>query len=476
MKLSEAARHLIVPEGIESTGWPSIAEQLNIMDWPLDEWQQGIGQVAFAKRADGSYAAGVSGVVVSIPRQVGKTYMVAGFVFAVCLTTPGLRVIWSAHHSRTHQETFQELAQLAERPGPVSTVVQNVRRANGEESIVFKNGSRIMFGAREHGFGRGIPNIGVAVFDEAQIMTQKALDAVVPTLNTATNPLMFMMGTPPRPGDPGEAFTQKRNDALEGDDPDLFYVEMSADPDGRPNDREQWKKANPAFASGRVHASAMKRMLKALSADSFRREALGVWDVRTAGRRAFPVGVWGDAVTVGPPVDGVVSFGVKFAADGSHVAVGAALKPENGPIVIEGIRQAPMTVGTQWVVDFLVERAERAAAIVVDGRSGVGFLVERLRAEGVPAKAIITPTAEQAVTAHAMLLGGLVEGSTTHTAQPELDAQADDAIRRKIGNQGGFGWDAGTEGETVALLDAVTMAHYGAATTKRRPGRKQRFF
>jgi hypothetical protein len=41
-------------------------------------------------------------------------------------------------------------------------------------------------------------------------------------------------------------------------------------------------------------------------------------------------------------------------------------------------------------------------------------------------------------------------------------------MKRKIGNLGGFGW-AAPEGKTVALLDAVTLAHWAARTTRRRP-------
>ena len=74
-----------------------------------------------------------------------------------------------------------------------------------------------------------------------------------------------------------------------------------------------------------------------------------------------------------------------------------------------------------------------------------------------------------------MLDRAVTQGEVTHLGQPELDGQAESAIRRKIGSSGGFGWDTEVEGETVALLDAVTLAHYAAKTTKRDPSRKQRF-
>src|SRR5699024_4894425 len=80
----------------------------------------------------------------------------------------------------------------------------------------------------------------VLVLDEAQILTEKAMEDMVPATNAAPNGLVLMMGTPPRPADPGEVFTSRREAALSGDDSDVLYVELSADKDCSPDDRRQW--------------------------------------------------------------------------------------------------------------------------------------------------------------------------------------------------------------------------------------------
>src|SRR5699024_5620552 len=89
--------------------------------------------------------------------------------------------------------------------------------------------------------------VDVLVLDEAQILTEKAMEDMVPATNAAPNGLVLMMGTPPRPADPGEVFTSRREAALSGDDSDVLYVELSADKDCSPDDRRQWAKANPSF-------------------------------------------------------------------------------------------------------------------------------------------------------------------------------------------------------------------------------------
>jgi hypothetical protein len=100
--------------------------------------------------------------------------------------------------------------------------------------IEFRNGSRILFGARERGFGRGIPKIGVVVLDEAQILGQNAIDDMIPATNQAENPLIFYIGTPPKPSDPSEVFVNLRQEAIDGESDDTLYIEFSADPDAEP--------------------------------------------------------------------------------------------------------------------------------------------------------------------------------------------------------------------------------------------------
>lgn len=472
-KLSDLARHLVLPDGIVSTAWPSVRAQLERMETPLDPWQQGLVMGALGKRADGLYAAGIGGVVASIPRQVGKTYTIGALCFALAMATPGSLILWTAHRTRTHAETFGSMAGMAERAS-VKPFVETVRRANGEQMVEFKNGSRILFGARESGFGRGFAKVDVLIFDEAQILTEKAMEDMVPATNAAPNGLVFMIGTPPRPSDPGEVFTLRREAALSGDDPDVMYVELSADKNANPDDRAAWRKANPSFPH-RTGEGAILRMRKLLgSVESFKREGLGIWDERQRGKRAFIPGAW-EARVAPAPDEGVRSFGVKFSPDGATVAVAGALKSPDGLVHVEGIREAPMSEGTQWLVDFLVERRSRAAQIIVDGKAGVGYLVNALRAEKVGKSVLMIPTVDQVIMAHSMLDRAVVQGEVSHSGQSDLDVQVESAVRREIGKAGGFGWQAGVEGESIALLDAVTIAHYAAKTTKRDPARRQAF-
>lgn len=473
LRLSEAARELVLPEGIITTSWPSLRSRIESFGVRLDPWQDSLGRAIFGKRADGTYACSVGGAVISIPRQVGKTFLIGMITFALCIADAKRKAIWTAHRTTTADETFESMKNLAADPR-ISTHVRTVRSTNGQQMIIFNNGSRIEFGAREHGFGRGKTKVSLLVLDEAQILTESAMENLVPAMNQGVKPLMFLMGTPPRPRDPGEVFTNRRTRALNGSSKDTLYVEFSADRDAKIDDRAQWSKANPSYP-WRTPEDAMLRMMEAFGDSSFKREALGIWDEATAGVAALNRSDWSARAVESGPTSGITCFGVKFSADGAEVALGAARREGPGaPVHVEGIRSEPMAAGTGWLVDWLTDRADKAAQIVIDGKSSAAYLSQALIDAGVPKRAIITPSLPDVLAAHSMFAASVKNvDEMTHADQELLNQQALWARKREIGKDGGFGWKA-PEGESVTLLEACTFAFWAARTTKRRPGRRAR--
>jgi len=469
-RLSEVAKHLVIPEGIVSTGWPAVRDKCSDLGVTFDRWQDGIGQLTLAKRADGLYAAAIGGITWSIPRQVGKTFTIGHIIFALCILFPGLTVLWTAHRSRTADETFDDMKGMSANP-KIAPYMDEPTNGAGQQSIRFRNGSRIMFGAREQGFGRGFTKVGIAVFDEAQILTDRAIDDMLPATNSVENALVVMIGTPPKPVDPSEVFSQARRQALSGEEKDALYVELGAEDDADPDDWEQLAKANPSFPH-RTSRTAILRMKKKMTPESFVREGLGVWDEESAEKQVLDVKRWGN-LAISPetiPSEGRTVYGVKFSADGSQVALAVAVRPAQGPVHVAGVRHVSMSEGTTWLVEWLQERSKGAAQIVIDGKSGTGALVNDLNTAGVRnPKLILVPKLDEVTTAHAMFKQAVTDASLSHCADAALSEQVSVALRRPIGTQGGFGWKA-PDGFTVTLLEAATLAHWGAVTTKRNPG------
>ena len=476
LKLSDVARHVCVPAGIVSTAFPAVRAQLSRLQIGFDGWQDGLGNLILSKRRDGSYAASIGGVLISIPRQTGKTYSVGWIIFALCVMAPDVTVIWTAHRTRTASETFQQMRSMARKPS-VTPLIENVRAANGEQAIVFTNGSRILFGAREQGFGRGFAMVDVLVFDEAQILTEDAMSDMVPATNAAPNGLVLMMGTPPRPKDSGEVFTTRRTEALNGDD-DTLFVEFSADPETDlstwPVGKVDWGQvaiANPSFPH-RTSKTAILRMRKLLgSDDNFRREGLGIWDV-AGSARLVSASEWADSIA-GPPADGVRSFGVSFSADGKRQAVAGALAHEGGVHTnVVGAFSGGTEAGVNSLADWLAERKDRTALIAISGQAWSAVLEKALVDRGVPKRMIRVMSGPEVFQSAAMAYDAIREGVLTHPAAPK-----DDVLERSVAvcnkkernKFGAWAWQATTPDGDETPIEAVSFAFWAARTTKRKP-------
>ncbi|WP_043167425.1 terminase [Bifidobacterium callitrichos] len=468
--MSEIARHLIRPTGIAGSDFPRIQRVALKAGIHYDLWQQGFLYLMLAKRADGKYACGDGGTVLSSCRQIGKTFTVGTAMFIKAILHKGLKVIWTAHHTRTSDETFADLCDLAKNR-LLARYVERIRRANGQQEIVFRNGSRIMFGARENGFGRGLHSVDVEIFDEAQILTVRALDNMIPIVNVSPNPLVVFLGNPPKPGDQCEAFEEKRRTALAGTD-GMVYVELSADPDADPDDRDQWAKANPSYPK-RTSETAILRMRNLLAPDSFRREALGIWNETTSAYAISP-DQWAAATIDQPDREGLVGYALDMPPDRSSLAIGGAIKHPDGSAHIE-LREfrATQSAGTMWAVDYIAEHWPRTASVVIDSQSPAMSLLTDLKTRHVR---VIVTNASDMGRACGRLLDMLRDHTLTHLPddqQPAMATAVRNATTRPIGQSGAFGWNKTGSDVDLSPLVACTLALYGTYITKRDPNRRQ---
>lgn len=472
-KLSEIARHVVFPKSIVTTAWPRVVAQCAAMGVAFDSWQHGIGQIALGKTKDGKYAATVGGITLSIPRQVGKTFLVGMIIVALCVLNPGMTVLWTAHRTRTATKTFQSMQGMVRKPKirPHLAPSRNdgIRTSNGEQEIRFRNGSVIMFGAREAGFGRGFDEVDIEVFDEAQILSEKALEDMVPATNQSrqeSGALLFFMGTPPRPQDPGEEFTNRRAKALEvkaqNADTDMVYVEFSADEDADPDDRKQWAKANPSYPL-RTPLESMQRMRANLTDDdSFRREAMGIWDP-TGTPEVIDAASWAwVADPASMPVERL-TLAIDVAPDRSVATVALAGKRADGLWHVEIDEQRR---NVEWVSAWVRERAERNRlhAVVVDEMSG---LVEKRNGRNylVGTSVVVTLAASEGrdmAIAAGQFYDAVMEPTPKlrHTDQPQLNVALSVARKRPLG--AGWAWNRKDATSDITPVVAVTLALWGA--------------
>lgn len=457
-KLSEAARELVIPEGIVTSVFPRVQKRLNDAGVFFDPWQQGFGTVALGCRADGKYAATVGGNVASIPRQVGKTFTVGGLLVGLCLEFPEFKCAWTSHHLRTTTNTFQSIQGVVQRKGMRQYLrpdrSDGIRKTNGQQEIAFTNGSVFMFGARSEGFGRGLDKMDAEVFDEAQILGLKALEDMIPATNQAQHPhgaLVFFIGTPPRPTDPGEAFTSKRDQALSGKKKNIFYVEFSADPDSKPDDVKQFPIMNPSFPH-RTPMEAMERMRENIpDDDSWNREARGIWP--KSGMDVIDFKQWTDLRDMSAPQPDRVVLVVAVAQDRSWSCIAVA-----GEVLIDG---EPRTLvlcqslpGLKGVAARVVEKLAQLDIVEV---SLIGVMAKALEPDFTQAGIEFeTLTGGDEAASCAAVQEAVKAGAVVHFGQAELDKAVKNARTRMSGES--ERWDR----KDVKVDDSPLVAVAGA--------------
>jgi hypothetical protein len=417
----------------------------------FDPWQEGAGAAILGKRKDGLYAT--DAIVISIPRQVGKTFLIGAIIFALGIKTPGLLCVWTAHHYPTANETFESMRAMAQRP-ELKPHIKRASSPGGNGVIEFRNGSRILFGARERGFGRGIPKIGIVVFDEAQILGQAALDDMIPATNRAANPLVFYIGTPPKPSDQSDVFVNLRSEAIAGESTDTLYIEFSADEDADPNDREQWAKANPSYP---IHtpAKAMLRMKKHLGAESFLREGLGIWD-GSARMGAFPAGAWARRAVSTPPPD-PVALGIAADLDQVWLSLGASSDAEKTHLGTVLRVRADEHQRAYFVAEVKRIQVEHNCPVVIWNKGAASFLIPDLEEAGVD---LLPGSLDDYMQACADIKTAVTDRKLEHGNYTDLNAAVDAATWKTVGQRRVLVPGNGD----ISALEAVVWARWAAVS------------
>lgn len=452
-----------------------------------DEWQARVIRSWLATDRSGGLRVGRAGL--AVPRQNGKNGILE-IVELFKMVAQGRKILHTAHEVKTARKAFLRLASFFEneRKFPeMAELVSEIRRTNGQEAIVLVNGGSCEFVARSRGSGRGF-TVDDLVCDEAQELTDEQLEALLPTISSAPSgdPQQIYTGTPPGPGVPGVVFTRVREHGVLGNDKRLSWHEWSIPDDVLPavavrSWRELAFETNPALGV-RLNIQTVKDELGAMSMEGFCRERLGKWDTMKTGDALIAGDQWlklyeADKEIV--PVRRVV--GVKFSVDGSLVGLALGLDQGEGPVHVSGIRLASAAEGIGWIVKWCVERRDVLDQIVIDGRGSDAVLSSALIEAGFPsgakakkatARFLRVPSALDYAEAHAAFLEAVQGENLTHGDSPLLDEQVGGSMRRDIGKSGGWGWQPIRDTDNTTLLDAATLAWWGAKTCTRKANSK----
>ena len=446
-----------------STDGLDAAKILKLGGFILDEWQSDLMDDWLAIALSGKWACRTCGG--SVPRQNGKTGLLEGRAEAGMILY-NEQVVYTAHLQKTATETFEEMANFFDSP-KIRTYVKDIKTALGREQIILKSGARIKFLARTRNGGRG-QHGDLLIFDEAQELDANAQASFLPAISASLNPQVIYLGTPPDGESDGSVFRGIREKAIAGETKTVAWFEYSVKEIGNVHDPKRWAATNPAF-NRRILQTTVEAEAEQMDEDTFARERLGWWSpiVHTKIDYAIPQDLWDVCKSDEVAPDGKTAYGVKFSADGSEVALCAAVIPPDGMARIELIDRRPTGLGTQWLADWLNERYKKACCVVVDGRNGVDVLTEKIADTWRMKGAVVRPNAREVIAAVSTIMDSLNEKTVTwYSAQEDLRDSAITSSKRPIGGGWGFG------GDNCAPIEACALALWGAKNSKRDPSRK----
>lgn len=453
------------------------------------ESQQYELKVFFARNEDGTFASRT--VCISKPRQNGKSFAVQYYcIWGAAIE--GLKVLYTAHHGKTVRKMFREMRNFVTSHADFARALkphgEGIYKAAGSEGIYFVDGNGrdygcIEFQTRTNSNSRG-ETFSVIVIDEAQELTDEQLEAIKPTTIAAADvesnedQQMIFVGTPPGPKCVGTVFRDYHDRAHEGKAGGIWWMEWAAEsvPDFGDRDAvlEVCYKTNPAMGY-RIKETAMLDAMDGTRPDGFAREYLGWWPKAGAVSNVMTAEEWTACDREEAPDTGKLVFAVKFAPDNSHGAIAVCVKPENDRPHIELVAVESTSRGIQYFTDFVVQRKQKFAAVVIDGGGLAQTLNDRAIEAGVPKPAIMRPGAADVANACSTLVAMVREKAVTHIDEPLLLDAATKTAKRTIGKNGGFGFLSTKTGDAV-IIEAAALALWGALHTKRDPSRRAMVF
>ena len=474
------------PKGFTSHEAADAVDYAAFYQLNADPWQASTCEAWMRRTKAGRWCA--STWAITVPRQNGKNGALE-IVELYGMVELGLKFLDTAQEGRTARKAFLRLlyffGEKADDPNAkfpeLNALVQTVRKTNGQEIIILKNGGSVEFIARSKGSGRGF-TVDVLVLDEAQDLTDDQLEALLPTISAAPSgdPVTIFMGTPPADnGEVGEPFIRARNGALEGTDKRMAWVEFSAagEVDSMSpeelhrfvRDRRNWVGSNPA-AGRRIRSETIEGELALFSDRSFARERLNCWPAVGAKKSAIPASRWADCKVDAPSEDWpLAAIGVDMNPERTKVTITMAVFADEPVVHVEVAADAPFDEeGTAAVVAWVFERAGRRIPVVIDSFSPARVFEPHFKKKKMLLR--ILSGAEFGQACQGLYDAVMKDKSVTHGGQEQLSASVGGAVKENIGSAGQWKFKRVSLDVDLGPVISAACAHFGAVKFgKRRP-------
>lgn len=412
----------------------------------LDGGQRLDVAVMLATRADGMWAAGVTGH--EKPRQSGKGDSIE-VVELWGLSQRAERILHTIHDAvLLATETQSRMLSLLAHPD-LRRLKAREWRGTGQQMIEMRNGGIIWYRTRTGAGGRGIDEVDRLVVDEAQHAEPEHLAAITPTQAVSANPQLNALGTGGLDGK-SEWWWSLRKQAK--DEPGPFaWLGWSAQPwelDERgsvvvgevdASDRSLWWSTIPGLVAGRTSIDFLEREFRVLGAHGFAQEYLCVWAPPPRDGGETLIQNW--ELLVDPEsriaTHRAIALDVTPDASKRRSSLAWAGRRADGMLHVEAFDTRP---GTGWVIEACrLLKAKWRLPVRVQTGSPAAALIDPLREAGVDVDEVsaadhakglgqLLNAAEDKQVRH---VGGLALSSAIAGAQVRSNGDVDVLARRK---------------------------------------------
>lgn len=427
-------------------------ELYNKSEHTMLEWQEALTYDIMAVDDEGLWIHQKFGY--SVPRRNGKSEM----ALARCIRglKHGERILYTAHRASTAHSIWERLGRLCVKCG---IRIESSFRAFGKEHLYADTGGIIEFRTRTSTGGLG-EGYDVLIIDEAQEYTPEQETALKYVVTDSANPQTIMFGTPPTAISAGTVFPNFRKTVLQKDSYASGWAEWSVPEMSDVNDVDLWYETNPSL--GFILKERAIRSEIGEDRTDFNIQRLGLW-IKYNQRSAISRNEW-EALQASklPVLTGPMFVGIKFGIDGHNVALAVAVRTKDGKIFSEVVGCKPIREGVSWIVQFLQQADVKKA--VMDGKNGADILLDAMKDAKLKKPEAITVS--QVIKANSLFDIAMEKGTFVHMQQSAVTQVVTNCGRRKIGANGGLGYQSTLDGADIALLDCMILAHWICAETK----------
>jgi hypothetical protein len=402
---------------------------------------------------DGQLVPAYRDVVVTVPRQSGKTTLILSWMIqrAHGWGKPQ-RIAYSAQTGNDARKKLVEDWEPLLRPRLKRFGMGRILKGMGNEAVPFRNGSRIVLLASAEDSGHG-KTLHLAVKDELFADKDFRRDqALVPAMSTVDDAQVLTSSTAGTDASiPLNALVARGRQAIaDGRTEGIAYFEWSADEDDDLEDPGSWWSFMPALG----HTQSVRSILAAKETLSDKpgefRRAFGNLGT-TADERIIPVLTWDACNSPHVKLDGRVAFGVDVNPERSWASIVAA--DEFGRV--EVLEHRPTT---GWLVEAAAGFARRWSGLVaVDPAGPAGTFREELAARCD----VMDVGGRELGQACGSFYDDIIEGRAVVRRHPDLDAAVAGARKRSVGDA--WAWARKDTSVDVSPLVAATLARWAVA-------------